>query len=123
MALLSDLRTIIMTAIPTETAVFLFKEPDAPPAAVTLYANGGPEAEQTFDGASHGERSVQVRVRDPLASGCESRCEALHRAFIGIRTSNGYLSIVASSAPFFGYPPGKKGETIGSFNIRCEKRV
>ncbi len=117
MALLEDLDAFIRATIPTETTVFYNKEQPSPVRSVTLSRTGGPQADGTLDGAAIRERTVQVRVRDSGPQACDARTDALHALFAAQRPFAGYMGVVASSEPFFGYPL-QEGASIGSFNLR-----
>ena len=126
MTMLSDLKSLITTLAPTETTIAEIREPPhdptdphtAPAAVLTLYSTGGPQASSDFSGGTFAPRTAQLRVRDPLARQCEARTEALYALFVAVRAYPQFPRIVASSAPFYGYPPdAASGATIGSFNL------
>ena len=125
MTMLSDLKSLITTLAPTETTIAEIREPPhdptdphtAPAAVLTLYSTGGPQASSDFSGGTFAPRTAQLRVRDPLAGGCERRTEALYALFVAVRAYPQFPRIVASSAPTYVYPPDANGNSIGSFNL------
>jgi hypothetical protein len=122
MSLLTDISAIITAAIPAETNIFLFREPPDPAAIITLYLNGGPAPTQDFSGNDYREQNVQVRIRDPVARTLESRVDALYAVFRLFQLYPAvYVTVGASSQPFFGYPLDQNGRSIASFNLRCRK--
>ncbi len=125
MSMLSDLKLLIATLAPTETTIAEIREPPhdptdphtAPAAVLTLYSTGGPRGATDFSGGTFAPRTAQLRVRDATAGGCERRTEALYALFVAVRGYPNFPSLVASSSPFYSYPPDANGNSIGSFNV------
>lgn len=101
--------------------IFDGKEPADPPACTTVYGPGGPPDTLTFDGDSNGERSAQIRFRDPDYAALKVRVEGLYKLWTRWnRYQTYYLWVKASTKPNYAYPTqlSSNGELyIGSFNV------